>query len=101
MQSLENDLEEKSLFLLTHAFYVRMSCVTTAYLLVLSVNGIANIFYLVRANSTVVMLSLEYTRDRTSSNDSTFNQNVFESGTGEPLANCSKESTNRMKRSHP
>ena len=78
-----------------------MSCVTTAYLLVLSINGIANIFYLVRTNSTVVMLSLEYTRDRTSSNDSTFNQNVFESGTGEPLANCSKESTNGMKRSHP
>ena len=61
MQSLKNNLKRKTAIFTYTCLYVRASCVTTAYLLVLSVNKITNVFYLVCANSAIVMLSLEHT----------------------------------------
>lgn len=88
--ALQMICKEKPPFLHIHALYV---CT--------SVSERTNIFDLVCANRTAVMPCLEHTWDRTSGNDSTFSQNVFESGSWEPLANCRRESTNCMKCSHP
>ena len=61
MQSLENDLKRKTAIFtytcLLRAHVLCYNCISLG----LSVNKITNIFYLVRANSTVVMLSLKYT----------------------------------------